>query len=306
MQRRLLGRGLYRANLAPHTFPTQAEPAKLRTHYPGVRIMLARKLLLVIMLTMATVAGLAQAQSCTQLLASGNPEYPPFLWRDPQNDTGLQGANGELMQWLGREIGIPIETRYVGSWARVQEEMRHGKLDLIAGAFFTVARLDYMDYFHPPFQAARTVIWTRASHSFAFKQWSDLKGRQGLTVINNSFGEEFDRYAKNELTIHTVPSLEQALRMLAAGRMDYLIYEEHPAQAFAARLGINGLKGSANAVSNENLYLTLSHKSACNTPEVRAKLARAMVKLQKDGGMKAMLDNALRDWRRLGAAAPRS
>lgn len=240
----------------------------------------------------------AQAQTCTQLVASGNPEYPPFLWRDTQDDNHLLGANAELMQWLGREIGIPIEVRYVGSWARVQEEVRHGRVDLIAGAFYTAPRLEYMDYFYPPFQAARSVVWMRSSKSFAYKEWKDLKGKDGLNVINHSFGDEFDRFAKTELTMHTVPTLEQALRMLGAGRADYFIYEENPALAFASKLGVTGLKAAANPISNENLYVTLSHKSACNTGDVRGRIAKAMAKLGKDNTMRKLLDNGLRDWRK--------
>lgn len=254
-------------------------------------------------LALLLCSGWAQAQTsgCPQLIASGNPEYPPFLWRDTQDETRLQGANVELMQWLGREIGVPIEVRYVGSWARVQEEVRHGRVDLIAGAFFTAARLEYMDYFYPAFQAARSMVWTRADQRFAYKDWKHLKDKQGLTVINNSFGEEFDRFAKAELSIHTVPTLEQALRMLKAGRSDYLLYEENPALAFAAKLGITGLAAASTPVSNENLYLTLSHKSPCNSGEVRGRIAKAMAKLSKEGGMRKMLDNALREWRRQSA-----
>ena len=96
----------------------------------------------------------------------------------------------------------------------------------------------------------------------------------------------------------TVPTLDQALRMLKAGRTDYLIYEENPALAFAAKLGVTGLAAASTPVSNENLYLTLSHKSPCNNGELRGRIAKAMAKLGKEGGMRKLLDNALRDWRR--------
>ena len=109
---------------------------------------------------------------------------------------------------------------------------------------------------------------------------------------------KFDRFAKAELAIHTVPTLDQALRMLKAGRTDYLIYEENPALAFAAKLGVTGLAAASVPVSNENLYVTLSHKSACNNGELRGRIAKAMAKLSKESGMRKLLDNALRDWRR--------
>ncbi|MDQ4357668.1 amino acid ABC transporter substrate-binding protein, partial [Pseudomonas aeruginosa] len=38
-----------------------------------------------ILLAALFVPGLAAAAgSCERLVATGNPEYPPYLWRDPQ------------------------------------------------------------------------------------------------------------------------------------------------------------------------------------------------------------------------------
>jgi polar amino acid transport system substrate-binding protein len=75
---------------------------------------------------MIVAAYAAAPDTCTQLIASGNPEYPPFLWRDPTDDSRLLGAAAELMQRLSEEIGIPIVVKYVGPWGRVQEEVRLG------------------------------------------------------------------------------------------------------------------------------------------------------------------------------------
>lgn len=252
---------------------------------------------------LACLAGLALAwplagrAECTRLVATGNPEYPPYLWRASAEGNQLVGANAELMQWLSKEIGLPIEVRYVGTWARVQEEARQGRVDLIAGAFLTLPRLDYMDYVHPPFHVARSVVWSRQGHALGYQRWADLQGKSGVTVIHNSFGEEFDRFAKESLRMSTVASLEQALRMVERGRADYLIYEEAPARAYIARLEVPGLVAEPGTVSNEPLYLTLSHRSACNTAELRAKLARAMYRFERQGIMKKLIDSSVQSWR---------
>ena len=49
-----------------------------------------------------------------------------------------------------------------------------------------------------------------AALALAATRWPDLAGLQGVTVINNSFGEEFDRYAKDKLKLNQVASLDQA------------------------------------------------------------------------------------------------
>jgi polar amino acid transport system substrate-binding protein len=236
--------------------------------------------------------------SCRQLVASGNPQYPPYLWRDPEDESRLIGANTELMQLLSKELGLPIDVRYVGPWGRVQEEARNGRIDLIAGAFFTLARTEYMDYFYPAFRETRSVIWTRASSKLNYRRWSDLATLQGITVINNSFGEDFDRYAKESLKISQVASLEQAIQMLQRSRADYLVYEDGPAAAYLAKMNIGDMKALTPAVANENLYLTLSHHSACNSGELRGRIARALYKLTRQGVMNALVEKHIQLWRR--------
>lgn len=235
--------------------------------------------------------------ACTQLIASGNPQYPPYLWRPSEDDPRLVGANAELMQWLAREIGVPIDTRYVGPWGRVQEEARAGRIDLIAGAFFTLPRTEYMDYFFPAFRETRSVVLTRATSSLNYKRWSDLTGHQGVTVINNSFGVEFDQFARQSLKMTQVATVEQALQMLQRGRVDYFIYEDTPAEAYAARAGGAPIRPLMPAVAHEGLYLTLAHRSRCNTPELRGRLTRALYKLGQERTMNRFIEQGIQLWK---------
>jgi len=237
-------------------------------------------------------------EACKKLIATGNPEYPPFLWRDPDDETHLIGANADLMQLLSKELGIPVEVKYIGPWGRVQEEARLGRVDLLAGAFLTLPRFDYMDYFYPPFRETRTVIWVRKDSQLTYKRWRDLVGKRGITVINNSFGEDFDRYASESLKVATVASLEQALTLLTLSRADYLIYEEDPGHAYIAKMNIQNLKPLLPPITNENLYLTISHKSPCNTPEMRGRIAKALYKLDKQSLMNKLVSSNIQLWRK--------
>jgi len=204
------------------------------------------------------------------------------------------------MQWLSKEIGVPIDLQYSGPWGRVQEETRLGHVDLIAGAFYTQPRTEYMDYFHPAFHETRSVIWTRGDNqTLKYRKWADLVGLQGVTVINNSFGEEFDKYAKDKLRINQVASLEQAIQIVQNSRADYLVYEDSPGQAFLARRNIADMKMLGDPVARENLYLTLSHRSTCNTPEMRGRISRALYKLSRDRTVMAgFVERAIQLWRK--------
>jgi polar amino acid transport system substrate-binding protein len=237
------------------------------------------------------------APGCSRLVASGNPQYPPYLWRDPQDDARLIGANAELMQLLSQELQLPIDVRYVGPWARVQEEVRAGHVDLIAGAFWTLPRTEYMDYFQPPFQQTQSLIWVREGTKLDYRRWDDLIGLQGVTVINNSFGEDFDSFARKRLKMGQVASLEQAFLMLQRSRADYLIYEDAPGLAYLTRMNIGGLRTLAPAVAHESLYLTMSHRSTCNSGEMRGRITRALAKLLRGDAMKALVQKNLSLWR---------
>lgn len=270
-----------------------------------------RRILVILMAAMTWITGAAVAyahdkaghfvlkadgtRDCTRLLASGNPDYPPYLWKSDDGLT-LEGAAADFLKRVGELSGVEIDIIHAGNWGRVQHNMQDGSLDMIAGAFLTMPRLEYMDYFFPAFQGTSTVIWTRDNLDLNYQQWADLRGLEGLTVINNSFGQEFDTYAAGNLTITEVPSLEQGLQMLSRDRAEYLIYEEFPGKAYAAREHITNIRSYDTPVSTENLYLTMSHKSACNTGALRGRITKAVLKLIADDAMTEMLEANIQRW----------
>ena len=239
---------------------------------------------------------LVQASECVSLSATGNPEYPPFLW---QSEAGhhLNGAVSHLLQRLAEKIQIPITTQYVGPWSRSQQEVRSGRVDLMAGAFYTSERADYMEYFSPAMMFTKSVVWQAVDHSFAYHQPDDLVGRWGVTVINNSFGQQFDEYARDNLNLLKVASLEQAFNMLTAGRADYVLYERGPGLAYAEHLGIlEKVNAVEPSISSEGLFLAISKLSPCNTPEFKNRISIALSELVAQGvPQQAMLDG-MTDW----------
>ena len=238
------------------------------------------------------------AGKCERLVATGNPEYPPYLWRDPQNPQQLIGANADLLQHLAKELGVVVDIIYTGPWSRAQDEVRTGRVDLIAGAFLTLPRLESMDYVHPAFYFTPSVVWVHRGAEFPYAGWDDLRNRTGDTLVNNSFGQTFDAYAKSNLTLEGVASLTQAFQKLLLGRTDYVLYERYPGQALADSLGMqDDLLVLAPPISSEGLYLTLSHNSACNDAWLRGMLAKKMNEAVASGLPDALLQRNLQRWK---------
>ncbi|NVK73140.1 MAG: transporter substrate-binding domain-containing protein [Oceanospirillaceae bacterium] len=239
----------------------------------------------------------SSAKQCTSLTASGNSEYPPFLWRETSTSDDLQGVNRFFIDELSRRINIPIKLIYVGPWSRAQSEVKNGRVDLLAGAFYTNERSDYMDYFMPVILHTNSVVWQRKGSMFPFTKKEDLEGKWGVTVIDNSFGQEFDHYAQRHLNILSVSSVSQALRMLAADRVDYVLYERNPAYAYAVKLGLSdSIVPVLPYISSEGLYLTMSKRSSCNTSEIKHKIAVALQKMQQDGYTEKALIKGIEAW----------
>lgn len=238
------------------------------------------------------------AGKCERLVATGNPEYPPYLWRDPQNPQQLIGANADLLKHLAKELGVAVDILYTGPWSRAQDEARTGRVDLLAGAFLTLPRLEVMDYVHPAFYFTPSVVWVHRGAEFPYAGWEDLRGRTGDTLVNNSFGQQFDSFAKDNLTLEGVSSLTQAFQKLLLGRTDYVLYERYPGQALAETLGMqDDLLVLDPPISSEGLYLTLSHNSACNDPWLRGMLAQKMTEAVAAGLPEIWLQRNLQRWK---------
>lgn len=254
-------------------------------------------LVLVFSKTSIAAVAFSKVSSCTALTASGNAEYPPFLWRQNDAVKELKGINRLIMDELSKRIQIPIKLIYVGPWAKAQSDAKKGHIDLLAGAFYTNERADYMYFFTPVLLHTTSVVWQSKNRPFAFNQKEDLQGKWGVTVVNNSLGQQFDHYAKRHLNILSVASISHALRMLAAGEVDYVLYEKAPAYAYVSLLGLSDfIIPMSPHLSSESLYITLSKKSSCNTTQVKQAIAAALQEMKQDGFTAQAILDGVQEW----------
>lgn len=239
---------------------------------------------LALLLSLSEQARASDEFQCKTLLVSGNAEYPPLLWRDSTNPDRLIGAVPALLKEIVEPLGIQVDVQYIGSWARVQHLARTGELDMVAGAFMTTDRFEYMNYILPPILHLPTVVWVRAGDEFLYRHWPDLLGKTGSTLIDNSFGQNFDRYAEENLSIIPVRSIRQSFLMAEAGRVDYVLYESLQGSVKLAREGrADKFTALETPVSSEGLFYTFPKKSTCNSFELREAIAMRLGELVDAG-----------------------
>ena len=217
---------------------------------------------------------------CNTLVVSGNPEYPPLLWRPADDPSTLTGAVPALLQEIVEPLGITVQVRDLGSWARVLHQARTGELDLVAGAFVTDERQAFLDYVMPPITWKPTNIWVARGREFNYRYWSDLRGKRGATLINNSFGQDFDAFADEHLTIEGIRTIEQSFRMAKLGRVDYVLYEHLQGHAKLAKLGLEDeFVDLLPPISSEALHFAFPKNSVCNTEALREVFAKRVAEV---------------------------
>lgn len=268
------------------------QSARLPAPTPGTACLL---LWAILVLAVSGQVARADTTLCSEMTASGNPEYPPLLWRPKDDPDRLIGVIPALLREMLAPLGVRVQSRYMGSWARVLRLAKTGEIDLVAGAFIAPDRFQYMDYVQPPIIHLSSSVWVPKGQGFPYQHWQDLKKLTGTTLIGNSFGEEFDHYARANLTIEHVRSIIQSFRMARAGRVDYVLYEQLQGQVKLAREGLaDQFEALPRTVSEEDLYLTLSRKSHCNTPEFRAKVASRLRTMIDTGRVDELVDEYTR------------
>lgn len=249
----------------------------------------------------------AAAAKCDRLIATGGANNPPFLWRDPQNPTRLVGANADLLKQITDSLGLKLELLYTGNADKALEEVRSGRVDLLADAVIDTPQLAYLDFIHPAITELQTSAWVRNDPGFLYASRDELAGQSGTYVATTRFGSEFQAYADKRLRLRAVPSLAEAVKGLLAGKADYVLHERFNAIAQAGRQGwLNDIQRLEPPVSSRGMHLAVAHDSACNGPWLRGQLAIKMTELRAAGVPQQLLVDNLERWKQQPASTRNS
>ena len=258
---------------------------------------MAKRLLVFIALMGVLAVEASAAPSCEKLIATGTPDYPPYLWRDPSNPRKLIGADADLLRQIGEQIGVKVEVIHAGTKDEAEEDVRAGRADLLLTTRMNLTQLEQMDYVHPAMHKTFTQVWMQQARSFPYAGWDDLLGRSGELASNTALSPEFDSFASQSLLLQPTPDLTKTFQKLLLGRIDFVLAERYPGLLVATQLGMTEqLDASGPAVSSTQLYLALSHNSACNDVELRGQLAKKMTELVDSGVPETLLKSNFQRW----------
>jgi ABC-type amino acid transport substrate-binding protein len=210
----------------------------------------------------------------------------------------LIGASADLLQQVAGEMGIKVELLYAGKRAQALDEVRSGRMDMLADASLTVSELDTLDYIHPPLLENDYLIWTRKDSALVYNQVQDLHGHPGALSEKSRMTQAFGTFAEQQLTLLRTPNLTQAFQKLLLGEVEFVLAGRYSGMAAAQALSMaNDLIPRPQPVDKPGLFLAVSHNSACNDPWLRGQLAKKMTELPASGLTEAVLQRNIERWK---------
>jgi ABC-type amino acid transport substrate-binding protein len=251
------------------------------------------------LLGLALMPGLSLAAGkCDRLIVTGSPDAPPYLWQDPQDPKHLIGASADLLQQVAKDLGIKVELLYAGKRSQALDEVRSGRMDMLADAAMTIKELESLDYIHPPLVVNDYLVWTRKDSTLVYNEMQDLHGHPGALTEKARLTPEFGTFAEQQLTLTRTLSLTQAFQKLLLGEVEFVLAGRYTGMATAQTLGMAGdLVARPQPVDRPGLFLAISHDSACNDPWLRGQLAKKMTELPASGLTEAVLQRNIELWK---------
>lgn len=203
---------------------------------------------------------------CKTMTITGNSNYPPLSWRDRVHPDTITSIAVEVLEMAMKEKGVTVRSVYLGPWKRAHNAMREGKADAIQNAYINEERKTYLEYTTTPYIMDPTVIFIRKGYKMPkpFTKKEDLLGMVGASPLGESYGDDWDNFAKKELKIDLTTSIEVAFKKLLAKRVDFVVFGEYPGLAAADVEGIaDRIEYLPNSVINEGMYIAFAKNSPC-------------------------------------------
>src|SRR5512136_933018 len=158
---------------------------------------------------LATAAPAAERQ---KLIVGGDHENPPYEFIENGRPTGF---NVELMRAVADAAGADVEFR-LGPWSQVRADLEHGKIDALAGMYYSEERSKLIDFSVPHTLVTAGLFVRRGS---PVRTIDDMKGKE--VIVQK--GDAIDDYLRKEGTASRIIEVENpadVLRLLASGRHD--------------------------------------------------------------------------------------
>lgn len=210
---------------------------------------------------MGLSTALLAAEVCEKVVISGQPNWPPFSVR--QGDE-LNGLGVELVSEIFQGLDLPVEIRSVDKPVILEKLLREGSVDILVASYNNPDKNGYLHFIEPAYYTDAVAVLVPNKHLFEMKEWNDLMGKTGLSLLNNDLGFQFEQFANKYLFVEPKPTLPAIFKVLETEHADYfvgskslieyLLQDPEKAQNFTVL---------QPDISSEPLFVAMSKRSKC-------------------------------------------
>ena len=230
-------------------------------------------------------AGSNAAATCSSLILTGHPSYPPVSWASGGT---LEGAGIDVVRQLASANEVPLQVVHAGSWEAAQQAVKTGKADAIVGLYRTEARLPSFTYLEPAIAPDPSAVLVRTGETFVYKDWNSLIGKKGVANVGESFGHAFDTFAASKLRIATVHGNKAVYRALLTKQADYALMGYYVAENEMPK---DTLAFATKNFATEGLYIAFGKTTPCSS--LAPAFSKALTAMIADGTVKRLFVEAL-------------
>lgn len=176
------------------------------------------------------------------LIIGGDHNYPPYEYLD---EFGLPaGYNIELTKAVARVMGLEVNIR-LDAWGEMRRALNAGGVDLLMGMAHTGERLEQVD-FSSPHAKVHQSIWVRKGN-VTIRAVEHLAGKE-VIVMKGSVMHDFMLEREIPANLFLVPTLAEALKLLASGQHDCALVAKLPGEYLLSELSLNNIHPIAKSL----------------------------------------------------------
>lgn len=165
----------------------------------------------------------AASGDCSEVRVNGSSNwFPVSMRRTPESR--LEGVFPDLAEKVFTGLDVPIVPGPDMPWKRLLVLLENGRIDVLAGAYLARERAEKFGVSRAVISEDVAVI-VRAGLPTRPENLEGLVGLRGLAPFGSSFGDSFESFAAEKLTVdrHPVDQLDQLMRLLVEEKADYLV-----------------------------------------------------------------------------------
>ena len=228
----------------------------------------------------------SQGHNCKSVTISGSSQWYPFSYRDSSNN--LRGIAYQVAKMLFKRLDIDLIVDDPQPWKRTLMGLKHGRLDILSGAYWDAERAENYD-FSIPFSSDEVRLFVRNESLAKYPDLISLRGTTGSKPIGISLGRVFEENLKSHVKVIEPVSYESMIKMLYLGRVEWFGLGLHNGQKLLKDLGYEDeISPLPYSIQTTPVHFMLSRNSNCSS--LLKRMNRGLEALIKEGVIKEIIE----------------